>query len=1261
MPYDPTIPEEETKDRVARSGDRLPVLAHAAEIAAAVREHPVVVVCGETGSGKTTQIPQICLRAGRATHGRLFVCTQPRRIAAVAVAERVAEELGEDRGLVGWRHRFASKTAPTNRIRFVTDGILLAELRSDPLLRAYDTVMVDEAHERTLNVDFLLGCLKRILPRRPDLRVIVSSATLETAAFSAFFDGAPVIDVPGRTYPVEVRWRPPQGDEPDLAAAVAEAVRECVLTGPFRGDVLAFLPGERDIRAAADAVRALDLPHVETLPLYSSLPPGEQRRAFRTVPGMTRVVLATNVAETSVTIPGVRYVVDSGLARVARHSPRAGVKRLHVEAVSRASADQRKGRCGRIGPGVCIRLYDEEDYLRRPAQTDPEIRRASLAGTILSMMDWRLGDIERFPFLQPPPSAAVREGRKELLALGAIRETPPEPDGHPGFALTPLGRRIAKLPLEPAHSRMLFEADAQGALRDALTVVSGLACEDPLVRPQEKAEAAAQAHARFRDKASDFDGMLLLWRAFHDEAHPLSRGAMRRACASSFVSWRRMCEWEDVRDQLERQMRREGLDVSSASGGHDGLHKALLSGLLGGIGVWDDEEKNYKGANGTRMWLFPGSGLAKAKSRPQWIVCAERVDTARLWARRVAAIDPAWIPPLAGAVCRRSYAGETWDGRSGTARALRRTVLYGLVVEDGVRCDISRAKPELCRELFIRHGLVLGELPHPLPEVVKKNLAVVAARTDAAAKDRSLSPDAEIDAFCALWDERLPPQCVNWRTFRDWLSRLPRREADALVFSGGDFSSPALVAEGFPDELEFSEAGGRARLRLPISYKHDPDAEDDGVSCRLAPEDIPLALLFDSSRLVPGALPGFVAWMLRGLPRAPLSRLAANAGLDPRGAGTDALARAVAEKLPPEGPLPQTLVETLFREFGVAVPRDAWPSESVPPAWRWRWVVGAARGETTFATRSSAELAAFASEYERIGGIEIPTAFERVFGRTGGDDRDLLEKVPVGRVGTREIFAWTTAETGLDGAPRPALRATRAAAESALRETAARWGLREASAGATPPRRASPFAADAAALAARETFGTNPPRTVAGFPAVLKKRIPAFRALARDVSALAEAVDGLAKDCLDAIDALPLPRETAEDAAEQLGWLCPPGFAAEVPSARLAEYPRYLEALSRRLRAASADPAGDKRKAAPVREAWRRYAALAAARDSSPPFDEAAAERYRWLVEELRVSVFAQALGTTEPVSTQRLARLWSAITDAGRGGRPEAAPPQAT
>ena len=807
----------------------LPVLEHRAEIAAAIEANPVVVVCGETGSGKTTQIPQICLELGRGAKGRLVGVTQPRRLAAVTVAERVSRELGEERHLVGWQHRFGKKLSRDNRVKFMTDGILLAELRSDPLLRAYDTIMVDEAHERTLNVDFVLGCLRRILPRRPDLRVIVSSATLETKAFSDFFGGAPVLAIPGRAYPVEVRWRPPEGEEPDLAVAVADAVEEC-LAGPYEGDVLVFLSGERDIRAAAEALRGRRLPGVEAIPLLASLPPAEQRRAFELAPGKTRVVLATNVAETSVTIPGVRYVVDTGLARLSRYNPRARVKRLRVEPISQASAEQRKGRCGRVGPGVCIRLYSEEDFVRRPAQTDPEIRRASLAGTILSMLDWRLGDIADFPFLLPPASAAVSEGKKQLLALGAVESRDPAARAEPGAAgslrITALGRRLAKLPLEPSLSRMLYEADAQGALRDALTVVSALACEDPLLRPAERQEEARQAHAAFRDKTSDFDGILLLWRHYHDPAHPLSRSAMRRDCEKSFVSYRRMCEWEDVRDRLEETLRRDGLRVDSSGGGDPGLHRALLSGLLSNIGVWDPEERNYKGAGGSRFVLFPGSGLAKAKAPPQWVMAAELVDTARLFARRAAAIDPDWIEPLARHVCRYHYTGEAWDPKTGTARATRRAVLYGLVVQDGVRCDISRANPALARELLIREGLVGGAFPKPVPEIVRRNLETIAARTEEARKTRALSVDLETDAFCAFLDERLPAECTSAAALRDWLSRVPRSEAERLLLPRPESSASArLSPDDFPDYVELlvsiadrsSPVASHSSLRIPAS------------------------------------------------------------------------------------------------------------------------------------------------------------------------------------------------------------------------------------------------------------------------------------------------------------------------------------------------------------------------------------------------------------------------------------------------------------
>ncbi len=1235
-------------DDPVRPDGALPILAHRDEIAAAVRDNPVVVVCGETGSGKTTQIPQICLAAGRGARGRRIAVTQPRRLAAVTVAERVAQELGEDRNLVGWQHRFAKKLSRDNRIKFMTDGILLAELRSDPLLRAYDTVMVDEAHERTLNVDFVLGCLKRILPRRPDLRVIVSSATLETKAFSDFF---------GRAFPVKVRWRPPPGEDPDLPAAVADAVEEC-LAGPYAGDILVFLPGERDIRAAAEAVEGRRLPHVAALPLLASLPAADQRLAFRTIPGTTRVVLATNVAETSVTIPGIRYVVDSGLARIARYNPRARVKRLHVEPVSQASAEQRKGRCGRIGPGVCIRLYDEADFARRPAQTDPEIRRTSLAGTILSMLDWKLGDVADFPFLQPPAAAAVSEGKKQLLLLGAVETRDPATAGGARVAgslrITSLGRWLARLPLDPALGRMLREADDQGAMRDALVVVSALACEDPLVRPADKQEAAAQAHAAFRDKASDFAGIVALWRHYHDPRHPMSRSAARRDCLKNFVSWRRLVEWEEVHEQLSRLLAADGLDLASASGGADGLHRSLLAGLLPNIGVWDAEEKEYRGANGARFRLFPGSGLAKAKTPPPWIVAAELVDTSRLWARRAAAIDPDWIEPLARGVVRYAYTGESWDPRTGTARATRRAVLWGLTVQDGVRCDLAPANPALARELFIREGLVLGAFPKPVPPFVRRNLETIALATEAARKARTMSYEREIDAWCERYDALLPRECVDVPSLRDWLAARPPAAADRLLFPRpreADRTDPAA----FPDHIEVcaAAAGGRRRADLlSLSYEHTPGSDSDGVTCTLRPEQTALVPLLGGDRLVPGLLRDKVLYRLRTLPHSSLTLLAAataeTTGAPVRALDTDAMADAVLPLIPPEGPLGEALVRLLAARFGVRLPLGFWRDETdLPDAMRLRWRVVDRRGRELFATRDEAEIAEFRAEHERLAPGSLPSPAELLFG--AAPPPPWLERLELGRIGSRPIAAWPAlaAAGGLGGSPpgRWVLFPTAAAALASHRAGVAA-ACRAAQNLALPPG-ASPLLAQCAERAALEVFAADPlPRTPAELAARGRDGAPRYRSLVRDLRPLAEAVDALAQDCLDALDAA-APRlrpESARDIAEQLGWLRPPDFAAATPSARLAEYPRYLEAVLKRLERARLDPAGDARRMAPVRAAWERYTALVSDRDAAPPFDESAAERYRWLVEEFRVATFAQTLGTPEPASRPRLDRLWAEV-----------------
>ncbi|MDY5695917.1 MAG: ATP-dependent RNA helicase HrpA, partial [Victivallales bacterium] len=705
--------------------EELPVSAHRAEILEAVRAHPVVIVCGDTGSGKTTQLPKMMLELGRGAKGRRIAVTQPRRLAAVTMAERVADELKDSVGqLVGYRHRYAHETSAETRIEFLTDGVLLAETKSDFLLRAYDTIIVDEAHERSLNVDFLLGILKRILARRRDLKVVIASATMDTEKFAAFFS-APVINVPGRLFPIDIRYRASEDeDAADLPVAVSEAVREL----PDQGDILVFLPGERDIRETGAHLETCFGARFDVIPLLASLPAAEQRRAFR-LSSRRRIVLATNVAETSVTIPGVRAVIDSGLARISRYIHRTQVQRLQIEPVSAASARQRAGRCGRLGPGTCIRLYSEEDFKSREDYTAPEVLRSSLAGVILTMLDLRLGDISRFPFLDPPKPAMINEGLRELLELGAICH-----DRNGDIALTETGRKLAKIPVEPRLARMLIAASEKAVLADAIPLVAAMSCDDPKRRPVDEREKATQAHAPFRVPGSDFLGTLKLWQWWEEQSGALSQSKLRALCKKTYLSYPKMREWRDLVRQLTDLCKRLGLSFAEthASDGKSErrraedhaarLHQALLTGLLGRIGKYDPEAREYRGAHGLRFALHPSSILTKKARKkeeelahvvnahrkpadkapkqdaPPWIMAGELVDTARLFARNAAEIDPAWIEPAAGNVCRRSCHSPEWDPQSGYVRATEQVTLYGLVVVPARRCDFSRYDLRFARE-----------------------------------------------------------------------------------------------------------------------------------------------------------------------------------------------------------------------------------------------------------------------------------------------------------------------------------------------------------------------------------------------------------------------------------------------------------------------------------------------------------------------------------------------------------------------------------
>jgi ATP-dependent RNA helicase HrpA len=677
----------------------LPVSQRKDDIAHAIREHQVVIVAGETGSGKTTQLPKICLELGRGRGRGVIGHTQPRRIAARTVAERIAEELHTELGeLVGYKIRFTDRSSEQTTIKVMTDGILLAEIQHDRDLHRYDTIIIDEAHERSLNIDFILGYLKQLLPRRPDLKVVITSATIDPERFSAHFDHAPIIEVSGRMYPVEVRYREIEDDQ---TQAITDAVRELVAEGP--GDILVFLSGEREIRDAAEALRKLaprrPSAAFDVLPLYSRLSSAEQHRVFAPH-GTRRVVLATNVAETSLTVPGVRYVVDTGLARISRFSARTKVQRLPIEAISQASANQRKGRCGRVAAGICIRLYSEEDFDGRPEYTDPEILRTNLASVILQMTSLGLGDVARFPFMQPPDTRSVQAGIQLLEEIGAITH-PRQP------RLTSIGRKLAKLPVDPRLARMVVEADRNGCLRQVVVVAAALSIQDPRERPTEQQEQADAKHRRFRDETSDFAGLLNLWRYIGEQQAELSSSAFRRLCKADFLNYLRIREWQDLDSQLRQVCKQLGLRPGKTPAPAEAVHRSLLAGLLSHVGMKDVEKRDYLGARGTRFAIFPGSALAK--KQPPFLMSAELVETSRLWARVNAEIVPEWAESIAAHLVKRSYSEPHWSRKRGAVMATEKVTLYGVPIVTDRPVNYGRIDPEVSRELFIRHALVQGE------------------------------------------------------------------------------------------------------------------------------------------------------------------------------------------------------------------------------------------------------------------------------------------------------------------------------------------------------------------------------------------------------------------------------------------------------------------------------------------------------------------------------------------------------------------------
>jgi len=1275
--------------------EELPICAHRGDILAALRAHPVVVVCGDTGSGKTTQLPKMALELGLAAKGRRIACTQPRRLAAVTMAERVASELQTPvGGLVGYQHRFARHVSQDTRIKFMTDGVLLAETRADPLLRAYDCIIVDEAHERSLNIDFLLGILKRVLARRRDLKVVVSSATLDTASFAAFFNGAPVISVPGRLYPIELRYRPPEdGEELDLPRDIAAAVAEL----PPSDDVLVFLPGERDIRETADHLARVRHGEDDIIPLLASLSAGEQQRAFR-LSQRRRIILATNVAETSVTIPGIRAVIDTGLARISRYVHRTQVQRLQIEPVSQASARQRAGRCGRLGPGTCIRLYSEEDFNTRDAYTPPEILRSSLAGVILTMLDLRLGDIEKFPFLDPPKPAMVREGLRELLELGAIGHAP---EGGP--ALTDTGRKLAQIPVEPRLARMLLAASENAILPTAIPVVAALACDDPRRRPIDAKQQADQQHAKFRVPGSDFLGMRKLWDWWENETRELSQAKARKLATSTYLSYPKMREWRDLAHQLETLSKRLHLSFAEPVGadhraardfaepvgadhraardfaepvGADhraardaALHRSLLSGLLGRIGKFDEETHDYRGAHGLRFVPHPASALKKAT--PPWIFAGELVDTARLFARTAATLDPTWIEPVAGDLCKRHYHSPEWDPQSGFVRVTEQVTLYGLVIVPARRRDLTRLNPALAREIFIRRGLVDGDFPRP-PPPVRENTALLDALRRRAEKLRrpEIFDAARLEAY---FDKVVPADVASADALRKWLARATPVQLGKFHLKKTDWwPSDDVASHDFPDTIRIGD------VKMALTYRNAPGEEDDGITCTVRASRAHVLRLWRADWLVPGLLPEKLTCLLSALPssfRRVISPI------------SDTVAGLLARLKPGSEPLLDAVRRTIDEEWGFRIPAEAFDTTRIPAHLRVRYrIVDDATGRVLVTSRNLDEI--FSALSSNTVGADHRAARPAPAPSTTWTFGTIPEKTTNGHAGWALEHFPALQDEGTGVTLR--LFASASAAAAAHANGVARLFLLALGPHARIPFRRNKLplgaaiylrdlnyeddriADDILAGAVREAFVRDQPpvRDEATFEQRLRERRTALNLaqdeIARIVAASATSAAQIAETLESATAALVAAKtgatalvaakagaaalvaaETAESIQTQLAWLLFRGFPRVVPLAQLRHYARYLRGAAIRLERARTNPAGDREKEARLAPYWQRYQSAIA--DKSGKYDAARLADYRWMVEEYRVSLFAQELHTPQPVSPKRLDAIWA--TDAETPG----------
>ena len=1212
----------------------LPVSEQRDLIKAAIRDHQVVIIAGETGSGKTTQIPKMCLELGLGIEGTIGH-TQPRRLAARSVAARLAQELQSEIGQrVGYKIRFNDSISAQTQVKLMTDGMLLAEIQQDRQLRQYDCIIIDEAHERSLNIDFIMGYLKQLLPKRPDLKVIITSATIDPERFSQHFNDAPIITVSGRTFPVELRYRPLfEGDQDrDQQQGIFDAITELSQAG--NGDILIFMNGEREIRDTAAALKKLELRHTEVVPLYSRLSNAEQNKIFESHTGR-RIVLATNVAETSLTVPGIRYVIDPGTARISRYSYRTKVQRLPIEPISQASANQRMGRCGRVEAGICIRLYAEDDFNNRPEFTDPEILRTNLASVIVQMLSLGLGDIGAFPFVEAPDRKYINDGIRLLEELGAV--VPDRAD----LTLTPLGRDLARLPVDPRLARMVLAARDLGCVTEIMVIVAALSIQDPRERPQDKQQAATEQHNRFADEDSDFVAYINLWNYVKEQQKALSNSQFRKMCQKEFLNYLRLREWQDIYSQLRLVVRELGFALNSEPAVGDNLHQALLSGMLSHIGLRDGDKRELLGARNARFILAPNSKLAKKP--PRWLMVAELTETHRLYGRTAAKIAPEWLESQAAHLLKSSYSEPYWSKKQGAVMGFLSQSLFGLPVVVRRRVNYSQVDPALCRELFIRHALVEGDL-QTRHAFFHHNQALLDQVETLEHKSRRRDLVIDDETLFHFYDQKLPADIVSLRHFDKWWQPLQKTQPQLL-----HFSEEMLLNDGANQvkAADYPDTWRQGNVSLALSYNFEPSLEDDGVTV-----NIPLPLLNQVAPepfawQVPGLRRELLIGLIKSLPK-PMRK-----HFVPAPNFADALLAAMPAE---EGELLAQVEKHLRRMTGVTVPVEQWDWSALAPHLRMRFAIQDAKGEVLAAGRDLEAIKLSlqgqvqtaltqAVDDERFEQTELREFPERTIPKTFEAKRaGFAVKAYPALADQGDSVALTLCEdevsqsqTMWQGQSRLLLLQLPSPIKYLHEKlpNKAKLGLYF-----NPYGRVLDLVDDCIRAGVEDLMRRYqaPAWSPAEFALLkdkvggeLNQTVAAIALQVEEVLSRAHEVKKRLKGKIDLSQAMAMA-----DIQAQLNGLIFKGFVTATSGERLSDINRYLEALSRRLDKLPIDPQRDRLQLLKISQVQQAYQGLLNKQPKGKPVPPEVAA-IRWMIEELRVSLFAQTLGTAYPISEKRI------------------------